>query len=67
MKSMIYSEVVETFKTSEPTENYFTEQFNTLLNQQGLDSNNLDIDQLRTAVASLLQDVLLDLKNECEK
>ncbi len=47
-------------------EDWMIRELEQMANQKGSDLNQLDIDGLRELAASYLQDVLLNLKNNCE-
>lgn len=72
MSSLVYTEVQKVldsdlFSKEENAENYFSYQFEKLLTDRGLKKETLTVEELRESVADLLQDVLLQLKNEFEK
>lgn len=69
MSSLVYTKVQnfldpQNLREEGSAENYFSQQFELLLKKHNLDIDTLNTDQLREVVASLLQDVLLELKEK---
>lgn len=72
MSSLIYTEVQnfldpQNLRNEGTAENYFSQQFEKLLNEQGINKEAISLEQLREMVANLLQDVLVELKEELKK